>query len=419
MKDIDHFEVVAGWKPDGEDLIGKCDINRVRGREVISFMYDQDWIRRNPGFIIDPMLVHVTGRQYPPEGKNTFGFLADIAPDRWGRKLMERKELEDSKIERRAKRTLMESDYILMVSDESRQGGIRLRTEGVYQNIPSPEDIPPLTDIRTLESASISLESHSGEIKKWLRQLMAPGSSLGGARPKANVRDTDGSLWIAKFPSVNDDHDVGAWEMTAHDLATLCGLKVPEAMTMKLSSHGTTFLTKRFDRVIDNKGLGRNHFASAMTMLERTDGDTEMSGYTDIASVIEKICMSSVCRDLNELWRRMVFNILIGNTDDHLRNHGFTLNSKSEWELSPAYDINPSPDSDTMSLNIDLDSNDRDLDRAISVSGLFRVSEMSAKKETEAMIKTISENWRRIAKQNHIPKGEQDYMQSCFLGCIQ
>ena len=411
---IDHFEVIASWKNDGENLIGCCDINKTRGKEVMSFMFDTEWIRRNPGLILDPALTMSTGRQYPKNRDFPFGFLSDIAPDRWGRKLMDRKELEDSKNEKRSKRTLMESDYILSVSDEGRTGGIRLRTKGLFCNSTSHEEIPPLTDLRNLEAASLALESHSTNVQKWIKQLIVPGSSLGGARPKANLRDTDGSIWIAKFPSKNDDIDVGAWEMTVHELGLRCGLNMPEAKTIRLSPYGTTFLTKRFDRVLRGSSLKRCHFASAMTMLERTDNDEEQASYLDLAGIIEKICGSSVRSDLKELWKRMVFNILTSNTDDHLRNHGFILNDKDEWELSPAYDVNPSTDKDAMSLNIDFNSNEKDAGLALSVCEMFRIDRETAENEIKTMSDTITHNWREIASKYGISKGEQDYMSNCF-----
>ena len=417
MDKTDSFQVIAGWIPEEESIIGTCDINRARGREVISFMYDETWIRKHPGLVLDPSLIPTTGRQYSPHDGVPFGFLSDIAPDRWGRRLMERKEVEDARNEERSKRTLMESDYILMVSDEGRQGGIRIKTDGVWQSPSSPGGIPPMTDIRTLEAASQALEDHQSDVKKWLRQLMVPGSSLGGARPKANVMDPNGSLWIAKFPSLNDETDVGAWEKTAHDLAGLCGLRVSESKIMKLSPRGTTFVTKRFDRYVSSQGnpLTRRHFASAMTMLEKTDSDPEPAGYLDIANVIEKICGHSATENLKELWRRIVFNILISNTDDHLRNHGFLLCKDDSWELSPAYDLNPSLEKDSLSLNIDFDNNDKDPELALSVCEMFRMSRTEAEKEVREMKSLIADNWRFIASENGISKKEQDYMERCFL----
>ena len=235
-------------------------------------------------------------------------------------------------------------------------GGLRFKTVESENYLSDDKELatPPWTTLRQLESASLAFEKNDdGMEEKWLKQLVAPGSSLGGARPKASVLAPDGSLWIAKFPSKNDEINVGAWEMVVHDLAVLCQFNVPEAKLENFSKIGSTFLTKRFDRV----GNKRIHFVSAMTLLGKNDGANAADGssYLDIASLIRQNSETPK-KDLFELWRRIVFNMAVSNTDDHLRNHGFLM-GKEGWRLSPLYDVNPNIYGDTLSLNVDLDSN--------------------------------------------------------------
>lgn len=246
-----------------------------------------------------------------------------------------------------------------------------------------------------MESASLAFEKNEdGMEEKWLKQLLAPGSSLGGARPKASVSAPDGSLWIAKFPSKHDDIDVGAWEMVVHDLAVLSGLNVPEAKLEHFSKTGSTFLTKRFDR----NGTKRIHFASAMTLLGKNDGASAIdgSGYLDIVSLIRKYGATPK-RDLQELWKRIVFSMAFSNTDDHLRNHGFILTNEG-WCLSPLYDVNPNVDGDVLSLNVDEDSNLIDFELALSVASRFGVTESQATVQLDNIKNIVENNWRILAK---------------------
>lgn len=417
MFGILKFEVIAGWK-EKEEIIGTCFVNRNRGNEIISFEYNKQWLKDYPNLIIDPDLSLLPGRQYPGFENAPFGFLADSSPDRWGRKLMERKEIEEAITEKRPKKTLLNSDYLLMVSDECRGGGIRFRDmNGNYLSMSKNGlDIPPMTDLRTLEAAAIHLENHDGESMKYIMQLITPGSSLGGARPKANVRDLDGSLWIAKFPSRHDENNIGAWEMVAHDLAKLCELNVPDAMLLNLSEYGSTFLSKRFDRKLDETGnLKRIHFASAMTMLQKRDGESEESSYLDIVAIMEKTLGETLEKDLMELWRRIVFNICISNTDDHLRNHGFLLNANNEWTLSPVYDLNPIKDKDRLSLLIDYSSNEKDLSLPLEICDFFRIPYSNACQEIKKIYQIVQENWRLLASKYGISKNEQEQMKICFI----
>lgn len=401
-----EFLVVAGWlKP--EMKIGICEIESARGRETISFRYDEEWLKKHPNLVIDPDIISMEGRQYPPEGKQCFGFLSDIAPDRWGRMLMKRRESADAADEKRPVRTLMESDYILGVHDAGRIGGLRFMStnDNNYYSDRDTLAAPPMEKLRELESAVSKLELGEGDMRKWLKNLLDPGSSLGGARPKANVLDEQGAIWIAKFPSRHDEIDVGAWEMVAHNLSLRCGIKVPEAKAMKLSKTGTTFLTRRFDR--DEKM--RVHYASAMTMLGKNDG--EQAGYIDIADAIEQIGCKPV-EDLKELWKRMVFNICISNTDDHLRNHGFLLSVKG-WRLSPAFDINPNIEKTHMDLVIG-DSNNKSIKEAQDIADFFRIDKKESLDIIGRIQKMIREFWKYEADSNGIPTKEQNIMKDAF-----
>lgn len=404
---ISEFIVAAGWEND--TTIGICKIDHVRGSERISFEYEKNWLICHPDLILDPDLVQTTGPQYVTD-KTCFGFLSDIAPDRWGRKLIDRNEMELSKKEHRMPIHFMESDYILRVSDRTRQGGIRLFSkEGFAYSDYYPNDIPPISDIRKLESAAIRLENNDQNVDRWIAQLIEPGSSLGGARPKANIIDTDGSLWIAKFPSKRDDVNVGAWEMICHELAEMCGLSVPRAKLLHLSEYGDTFLVERFDRM--NKE--RHHFASAMTMLGETDGSNHTSSYLDLVDVIEKICKNNIENDLHELWRRMIFNICVGNTDDHLRNHGFILEN-NEWCLSPVYDINPCYDKQYLSLTIDGKDSSKSLDTAMSVYEYFRIDKETAMNDIIKIKDTVMSYRNVLEAKYHISQNEASKVNDAF-----
>ena len=413
--DYKRIEVCAGWL-ENNPVIGICYIDRARGSEVLSFEYQKEWLSFHPGLSLDPGLLQMTGRQYASGHPSCFGFLADSAPDRWGRKLMDRREALDAEKESRSKRKLLESDYILGVHDEGRTGALRFRSEdGSFLSSREELAAPPMTELRKLENASLELEKHQKTSERWLRTLLAPGSSLGGARPKANVVDADGSIWIAKFPSRTDRINVGAWEMVAHELAKKCGLRVPEAKIMKLSDFGETFLTKRFDRMADKGEVKRIHFASAMTMLNETDGSPTQHSYLELLSFLEEAGANTTC-DAKELWKRLIFNLCITNADDHLRNHGFLLQNDM-WILSPAYDLNPDYEQEQLSLAVNFDNPDRDLRNALEVSEYFRIGMEEGKTIIQKMQTTIKKQWRYLAKKYGIPKAEQEFMKPAFREC--
>ena len=411
------IEVWADWyfMPEPQ-RIGVLTASITRGKEVFSFEYDQKWIQGEFKFQIDPKLQLLSGKFYAPDELESFGVFLDSSPDRWGRTLMLRREALLAKEEERAVKTLMASDYLLGVYDQTRMGGVRFKIDGPFLDDHKNNPTPPWTSIRELEQASLFLENAGSEddpkFSTQLKLLFAPGSPLGGARPKASVLDPQGHLWIAKFPSLDDLKDVGAWEAVVYEMAKKCGINASEAKAQKFANKHHTFLTKRFDRTSGGK---RIHFASAMTLLEHKDGNNYQSGasYLELVDfIISKGAPSKVSRDLEELWRRIVFSIAVSNSDDHLRNHGFLL-SKEGWELSPAYDINPNEQADGLSLNISHDSNALDYDLAKSVAQDFR---LTSKKADEILIKVKSEVslWKSIASKYGIGRSEQERMEKAF-----
>lgn len=404
--------VLAGWADD-RPKIGTCYFEHARGNEVISFEYDREWLRNHPDFVLDHDILPVSARQYPANGHSVFGFISDASPDRWGRTLMQRYEKENHE-PGTAARTLLDSDYLLRVYDRGRQGGLMfVGDDGYVFATGSNQIFPPITELRNLEEIARKVELGDFSSPKWLRELVAPGSSLGGARPKANVIDTNGAMWIAKFPSKYDSYNIGAWEMVSHTLMEMCGIRVSDAKLIKLSEYGSTFLTKRFDRFINERGKeSRIHFASAMNLLGRTDNDLTDSSYLDIIGLIEKHSGANLNSDIDELWKRLIFNICIRNTDDHLRNHGFIYNGNN-WSLSPAYDVNPNPDKTEHSLCIDFDSKQNNLENAYQVCELFRKTKEEAASSISFIQKIIRENSKRLAAKYGVA-GEGRLVEECF-----
>ena len=399
-------------------LMGSLYVNVIKGGESYSFEYDKDWLRKTGlTLTLDPELMPYSGRQYPT-GKNIFGLFADASPDRWGRVLMNKRERILAEKEGRKPSKLYDSDYLLGVYDETRMGGIRFKAnqEGPFLSDDKETAAPPWATLRTLEEASRNFENdETGLTEKWLNQLIKPGSSLGGARPKATVVDTKDQLWIAKFPSRNDENDTGAWEMVAHDLAALCGLNVPEAKLEKFSPLGSTFLIKRFDRM----GSKRVHFASAMTLLGKTDGASAADGssYLDIAAFI-KSYGAQPKKDLGYLWKRIVFNMAVTNTDDHLRNHAFILTDKG-WILSPLYDVNPVPYGDELSLNVDEEDNSISIDLAVQTAVRFGISESDAEAQAEEILKIVREDWEKTAAGYGLSRRQIEEMRPAFSACYE
>jgi serine/threonine-protein kinase HipA len=377
-------------------LIGCIYFASLRGKGVYSFEYDKEWITN--GIAIDPELPLFAGKHYASSNDN-FGIFKDASPDRWGQLLMKRREILLSKMEKRTPRSLIGIDFLLGVHDSHRMGGLRFK-EGEQGDFLSNDQrlaAPPWTSIRDLEYAVEQYEKNVDELDeaslKWINQLIAPGSSLGGARPKADVVDTYGKQWIAKFPSKNDDTDIGLWEMIVHELAIQAKISVPKGHIKKLASPYHTYLSQRFDRTADNK---RIHFASAMTLLQRTDGDDADSGvsYLDLVGFIKSEC-TAVTANLEELFRRVLFSVCVSNTDDHLRNHGF-LYTEAGWTLSPAYDINANETGIGLKLNIDEEDNSLDINLVLKSAPYYLITEKRATEIKEDVINAVS-NWRKIA----------------------
>jgi serine/threonine-protein kinase HipA len=392
--------------------IGILSAHFGKGRKSFSFEYDKDWISSREQMLLDPDLGWYSGPQYPNE-KDNFGMFLDSMPDTWGRTLMQRREPQRAKEEGREPRKLHDIDYLLGVYDESRMGALRFKLDsnGPFLETGSGTTTPPWTTLGELQEAVRIIESDEDDenIGEWILMLIAPGSSLGGARPKANFTDTSNDLWIAKFPSKSDTIDKAAWENLAYRLALKAGITMSESKISKLNGPYNTFITKRFDRIKKE----RVHFASAMTMtvnFEEGLRDRKAS-YLEIAEFI-KYSGTENEEDLHQLWRRIVFNISISNTDDHLRNHGFLLSNKG-WRLSPAYDINPSIDKDGLALNIDMDYNTLDYDLAKSVGKYFMLNPKQME-EILAQVTSVVAKWRTHANSIGITKKEQEMMQTAF-----
>ncbi len=412
------IQVYADWDFMEEvQIMGFLTSQSVRGKEIFSFEYTESWLNhQNPILFLDPHLGFYKGKQYLPEEKNNFGIFLDSSPDRWGRLLMRRREAWQAKEERRDERTLFESDFLLGVFDGHRLGGLRfkLSEDGPFMNDQKKTATPPWTSLRELEHASLQLERDDAindpEYSQWLSVLMDPGLSLGGARPKASVMDEKGHLWMAKFPSSSDEKNTGAWEMVLHELAQACGIYVSEARLQKFSGKHHTFLSKRFDRTDEQK---RIHFASAMTLLGLEDGTNyvEGVGYLDLVGFIMQHSAEAKI-DLEQLWRRMAFNVLVSNTDDHLRNHGFILTPRG-WRLSPAYDMNPNEMGNGLTLNISENSNELDISLALETAHLYQLKREHADRILKEMRREIS-NWRVVAKKFGIRNGEIEQLKPAF-----
>jgi len=403
---------------DEPKLLGKLYVDAIKGSESYSFEFDNGWLSSTSYPVsIDPDFFGYGGRLYP-NNRSIFGIFADASPDRWGRLLMTKKERKLADKESRKPRKLNNSDFLMGVYDESRMGGIRFKSEedGEFLSTDKETATPPWATLRTLEEASRQFENDETALdEKWLNQLLRPGSSLGGARPKATVVDPEGALWIAKFPSKNDTNNTGAWEKVVHELARMCGLNVPESKLETFSKLGSTFLVKRFDR----DGDRRIHFASAMTLLGKTDGASaeDGSGYLDLASII----IAGGARpaaDLLELWKRLVFNMAVSNTDDHLRNHAFIL-TQSGWMLSPLYDVNPVPYGDELSLNVNEHDNRISIPLAIETAHRFGISEEDAAEIAKEITETVKDNWEKLAAKYNIPRGQIEDMRPAFSACYE
>lgn len=405
--------VYAQWKGmDEAKPIGTLSAHFGKGKKAFSFAYDRNWIQSEQQRLLDPDIQFYSGTQFP-NNKENFGVFMDSMPDTWGRTLMRRRAAQQAKDRNEKTPTLYDIDYLLGVYDESRMGALRFKIDpdGSFLDDNSTMPTPPWSSVRELQFAADSLEKNedSEVLSKWLAMLIAPGSSLGGARPKANVLDEEGSLWIAKFPSKNDTIDKGAWEYLAYKLAINAGIIMSPCKIERVEGKYHTFFTRRFDR---DHGE-RIHFSSAMTMTENNEDTVRdnIASYLDIAEFISNHGVN-VEENLHQLWRRIVFNIAISNTDDHLRNHGFILTDEG-WILSPAYDLNPSVDRDGLALNIDMDNNALDFELAKSVGAFFRLDGA----QMDQIISEVSASvvgWEKLANKIGISRSEREMMGGAF-----
>ena len=397
------------------EFIGELCYEKLRGSDSYAFKFDNDWLNLHAGIKLSEDTNNYPGMQYTLPGNDIFGCFSDALPDRWGRTLLKRREQLQAEEEQRAPRNLSSFDYLVGIDDFSRMGGFRFKKEkdGGFINVSPSLKIPPLTEIRELIYASQEIEKCEEEDvmpeKKWIAQLIQPGTSLGGARPKAGVLDEEGRLCIAKFPSRNDDYDAGLWEHFSHLLALQAGIHVAETRLWGGLGKYHTLLSKRFDRTDEGR---RIHFASCMSLLGLKDGDNAQGGYgyLDIVDFILQGCCD-VETNLRELYRRVAFNICIGNSDDHFRNHGFLLTPKG-WTLSPAYDMNPTNNL-YQSLLINAVSNKADIQVLLESCEDYMIN----RKVAQGIIKDVQtavSNWEALAKQLQIPQREQAMFKDRF-----
>lgn len=394
--------------------VGRLHHRRGRGQSLLSFEYDLHWLRSGRAFDLDPRLALFGGEQFPAAGHNNFGIFLDSAPDRWGRLLLDRREALLARESKRQPQSLGDWDYLLGVEDSGRMGALRFRRDEsgpwlAHSALP----VPPAMRLAELATVSLAIEQDRAEdmpaYREWLMALLAPGTSLGGARPKANFVEADGSLWIAKFPSREDRRDIGAWEAVLYQLATECGITTAAHALHRYNSPYHSFCVQRFDRTPQ----GRRCFVSAMTLLERRDG--EGGSYLEIAEFIQNHgARDQIAPDLEQLFRRVLFNVLVGNSDDHLRNHGFIREPRG-WRLAPAYDLNPNPARRHHALRLDDVSDLPNVEVVMETAPYYRLKPAAAKK-IEKKIRSVVAGWRQRALQTGLSAGECEVMAAAFEG---
>jgi serine/threonine-protein kinase HipA len=393
--------------------VGTLYRHEVRTDLAVPFVYTQSWLKQESAFLLDPRLDLWVGEQHPPYPASAFGIFLDSAPDRWGRVLMERREAASAEREQRPMRTLQELDFLLGVNDFTRMGALRFKEPHAAHYLDnSANAAPPVTDLRELASISRRIEEPGIErlpqYEQWLAMLIAPGTSLGGARPKANFRMPGDELWLAKFPANDDRYDVGGWEFLVHQLAQRAGIWVPPARLEHLTDRHGTFCIARFDR----RAGQRRMYASAMTMLERRDGE-EGASYLELALFLQdKGAQGHIGQDLEQLYRRVVFNVMVGNRDDHLRNHGF-IREPSGWRLSPAFDINPNLAKADHSLTFDGKSAAPSLKLVKETADFYRCEDRAEKIIDEVHMAVSI--WHQEAERIDLPSLEIKRMKSVFL----
>jgi serine/threonine-protein kinase HipA len=381
----------------------------------IGFDYAPEWWSEPAAFRLDPSHYEQTVQpQYPEPGHLLAPVFSDASPDRWGRLLLDYREQDQARAEGRRTRALGEWDYLLGVNDELRMGALRFAAPAAGSPFldDAPGSVPPLADLRELEHAARIVEDPrrggSSAIRDALRQLLAPGSPMGGARPKASFRDASGALWFAKFPSHNDRRDMGGWEYVLDRLAGHAGIDVPEVDLRMPSGPYHTFLARRFDR----EGNGRRMFASAMTMLGKQD--REPASYAEIAEAIDlNGAPGHIEEDLAQLFRRLVFNVVTGHRDDHLRNHGF-LRTPAGWRLAPAFDLNPMPEMSHHEVAVGLTRNDPDVEVAVSETAPFCRLSPAAARAIVNEVRSAVAGWRSVATEVGLSRLEVEAVSPAF-----
>lgn len=404
MTDIEaHIDLIGETR-----RVGLLRRHAARRSETITFEYDQAWLEDLDRFSIEPALTLTRGVFPTPRGQGMFGSIGDSAPDTWGRRLMQRTERRQAKHDGRAVRTLSEADYLLGVSDDTRLGALRFRWLGekIFQ-APPRRGVPTIVELgRLLQISERILRDE--ETDEDLQMIFAPGSSLGGARPKASVIDEHSRLSIAKFPKETDEYSIETWEEVALLLAERAGIETPNHELIDVAGQAV-LLSQRFDR----DGVVRIPFLSAMSITNSLDG--ERGSYPEIVDELARHGAQAQ-RDAEALFRRMVFNVLISNVDDHLRNHGFLWLDRNGWTLSPVYDLNPTPTdlkARILTTNIDLDEGTCSLDLVEGVAELFGMS----LKHARTIIKEVAHStngWREIAATVGAPRLEIERMSTAF-----
>lgn len=410
---MEKLDVIASFNwMDKEERVGTLGHESLRGSDVFSFEFDESWLKYYPKIDLGRDLRPYTGVQYS-QGSHIFSCFSDTLPDRWGRRLLDLRASMET--EGKAIHALSDWDYLKGVEDELRMGGFRFQNQdsGAFISCSPGYSVPPAIHIDELLQAAKEIEKseyhHLEPEKKWVQRLFQPGSSMGGARPKACVQ-SGGQLYLAKFPSINDDINVSRWEHFAHLMAKECGITVAETKVIKAGTGQDVLLSKRFDRTEDNK---RIHMASSLTLLGLTDGDGQRTGkgYLDIVDFIISGGGSHIEVNLEELYKRVAFNICIGNTDDHFRNHAFLL-GKEGWELSPAYDMNPT-NSMYQALLIDAKTNDSSLNRLYNAHEHYMLDDTTAR----GIIMDVTKNmkhWENMAEDIGLPRREITYFTNRF-----
>lgn len=405
---LEHLEVWLDSDLGPATMVGTLSNDRGQVR----FQYARAWLQDASPFALDPDLSLDGSPFFPKPDQGNFGVFLDSSPDRWGQTLMKRREVLQAKDQKRASRPLHAWDFLIGVQDETRQGALRFRAVGTEVFLANEGNAaPPVTTLRELESVAMELTSRRidnlNSLRRWLAVLVAPGASLGGARPKANFTDTDGTLWIGKFPARDDDRDVGAWELVAHALAVKAGVDVPPARRLRLGGDFHTFCVQRFDRV----GSTRKFYASAMTLLRREQ--SEGTSYLDIAQLIRRRgAPECSAGDLEQLFRRVAFNVAIGNRDDHLRNHGFVL-SKTGWRLAPAFDVNPNVDKAEHVLNLDDVDNRPSLRTVLATASFYGLDDEQAARIVEEVASAV-DGWRNAARRARIAAADIELTSVAF-----